>query len=49
MWPLEEGKPDERETLSHLCVCDIDGKNHRIILTEKSKGPEETLSSISWR
>ncbi len=46
----EDGKPDERETESHLCVCDADGKNHKTILTEKGMGQWHiTLSSVDWR
>ncbi len=46
----EAGKPDERETESHLCICDADGKNHKTILTEKGMGQWHiTLSSLDWR
>jgi RNA polymerase sigma factor (sigma-70 family) len=44
------GKPDERETESHLCVCDADGKNHKTILSEKGKGAYViTLGNVDWR
>lgn len=43
-------KVDERETESHLCICDADGKNHKTILSEKGTGQWMiTLSSIDWR
>ncbi len=46
----EEGKADERETESHLCVCDADGKNHNTILTEKGAAAYHlTLGSVDWR
>jgi RNA polymerase sigma factor (sigma-70 family) len=46
----EEGKVDDRETESHLVVCDADGKNAKTILSEKGKGQWHiTLSSVCWR
>ncbi len=46
----EAGKVDERETESHLCICDADGKNHKTILSEKGTGQWMiTLSSVDWR
>ena len=47
---VEEGKLDDRETESHLIVCDADGKNAKTILSEKGKGQWHiTLSSVCWR
>ena len=46
----EDGKPDERETESHLSVCDADGKNHKTILTEKGRSRwHMTLFGVDWR
>lgn len=46
----EAGKVDDRETASHLVVCDADGKNAKTILTEKGGGQWHiTLSHIDWR
>lgn len=46
----EEGKVDERETESHLVICDADGKNAKTIVTEKGQGQAHiTLGSICWR
>ncbi len=43
-------KLDERETESHLCVCDADGKNHKTLLSEKGTGQWHiTLGSVDWR
>jgi hypothetical protein len=47
--PIEEGKPDERETESHLCVYDFEANTHKTVLTEKGKGQQPTLDSVSWR
>lgn len=46
----EAGKVDERETESHLCICDADGKNHKTILTEKGTGQWMiTMGHVDWR
>jgi RNA polymerase sigma factor (sigma-70 family) len=46
----EMGKADERETESHLCICDADGKNHKTLLSEKGMAQYQiTLSHVDWR
>ncbi len=46
----EAGKADDRETESHLVVCDADGKNAKTILTEKGMAQFHiTLSHVDWR
>jgi RNA polymerase sigma factor (sigma-70 family) len=46
----EAGKVDDRETESHLVVCDADGKNATTILTEKGMAQYHvTLSHVDWR
>lgn len=43
-------KVDERETESHLCICDADGKNHKTLLTEKGTGQWMiTMGGVDWR
>ena len=45
-----EGQVDERETESHLCVCDADGGNHRTLVSEKGRGQYHiTIGSVDWR
>ena len=50
---LHEGKPEDvadRETESHLVVCDPDGKNQKTILTEKGNGQwAVTLGGVDWK
>jgi RNA polymerase sigma factor (sigma-70 family) len=47
---VEEGKADDRETESHLVVCDADGKNAKTVLSEKGQGQYRiTLGSVCWR
>ncbi len=50
---IHEGKPEdliEKETESHLVVCDADGKNQKTIVTEKGKGQWHiTIGQIDWR
>jgi RNA polymerase sigma factor (sigma-70 family) len=43
-------KVDDRETESHLCVCDADGKNHKTLSTERGVGQWMiTLGHVDWR
>ncbi len=43
-------KADERETESHLCICDADGTNHKTLVTEKGMGQwMVTMGSVDWR
>lgn len=48
-----EGKQDEmaqKETESHLIVCDPDGKNAKTIVSRTAKAPWEiVLSGVDWR
>ncbi len=50
---LHDGEPNDvinRETESHLVVCDPDGKNQKTILTEKGQGQWHiTLAGVDWR
>ena len=50
---VHEGKPEDvmnKETESHLIVCDPDGKNAKTIASEKGKGPGQiTLAGVDWR
>ncbi len=50
---VHEGKPEdliERETESHLIVCDPDGKNAKTIVSQKGKGQWHiTLAGVDWR
>ena len=50
---LHDGDPKDvmdRETESHLVVCDADGKNAQTILSEKGRGQWQiTLAHIDWR
>jgi Tol biopolymer transport system component len=50
---LHEGKPEDvidKETESHLVVCDPDGKNQKTIATEKGQGQWIiTLGHVDWR
>ena len=49
---IHEGNRDDmdtKETTSTLIVCDPEGKNQKTIASEKGKGFEITIDSISWR
>lgn len=50
---VHAGKPEEvrdKETETHLIVCDPDGKNAKTILTEKGMGQwHVTIGGIDWR
>lgn len=50
---VHEGRPDDvgdKETESHLVICDADGKNQKTILTEKGKtATAVTLGGVDWR
>ncbi len=50
---VHEGKPEEirdKETESHLIVCDADGKNQKTIITEKGAYPAATtIGGVDWR
>jgi RNA polymerase sigma factor (sigma-70 family) len=50
---LHEGKPEdliEKETESHLVVCDPDGKNVKTIASEKGQGQWIiTIGHVDWR
>ena len=50
---VHAGKPEDlenKETKSHLVVCDPDGKNARTIATEKGASPSEvTIGRVDWR
>ena len=50
---LHDGEPKDvidRETESHLVICDPDGKNAKTILTEKGQGQWHiTLAGVDWR
>lgn len=48
-----EGKPEDlinKETESHLVVCDPDGKNQKTILTEKARSQWQiVLAGVDWQ
>jgi Tol biopolymer transport system component len=48
-----DGKPEDlinKETESHLVVCDPDGKNHKTIASEKGRGQWTiTIGHVDWR
>jgi Tol biopolymer transport system component len=50
---VHEGKPEdliEKETESHLVVCDPDGKNQKTLASEKGKGQwSVTIGQVDWR
>lgn len=50
---IHEGDPkdaSEKETESHLVICDPDGKDQKTIATEKGKGQWQiTLVGMDWR
>jgi hypothetical protein len=50
---IAEGDPAdgalEKETESHLIVCDADGRNQRTVLSEKGTGFGLALSELDWR
>lgn len=50
---VHQGKPEDlvnKETESHLIICDPDGKNAKTIATEKGKGQWHiTISGVDWR
>ena len=46
----ELGDVREKETESHLVVCDPDGKNQRTLVSEKGTGQNTiALAHVSWR
>jgi RNA polymerase sigma factor (sigma-70 family) len=50
---VHEGKPEDvinKETESHLVVCDPDGKNQQTIVSEKGQGRwNVTIGTVDWR
>jgi RNA polymerase sigma factor (sigma-70 family) len=50
---VHEGKPEDvinKETESHLVICDPDGKNQKTIASEKGKGQWiVTIGTVDWR
>ena len=50
---VHAGKPEDnrdKETESHLVVCDPDGKNQKTIATEKGSYPAAvTIGGVDWR
>ena len=46
----EDEEDAERETESHLVVCDPDGKNQKTLATEKARTARlTTLAAVDWR
>jgi len=50
---IHDGKPEDvinKETESHLIVCDPDGQNQKTVVTEKGQGQyHATISGLDWR